>query len=142
MRAAHIMSSLPAIQACLSVNGPAFPPTISMLTVISAFPSRFLPAAVFTACRCRDDFVRRIGAKKIPPVCTGGISWQWFRLLLEKVVDDFRNALDLLVRQFGIDRQAQAFARRLLGDREAAFLVAERRVAFLHVQRQRIMERA
>ena len=58
------------------------------------------------------------------------------RLFAEKILDHLRHALDLRVGQFGINRQAQAFARGLFGDGKIAGLVAEVRVSLLQMQRQ------
>src|SRR6185369_14645258 len=49
-----------------------------------------------------------------------------YKLLSEKLLNHVDDALDFFVRQFRIDRQAQAFARGLSSDWEIAFFVAER----------------
>src|SRR5690348_2247984 len=60
----------------------------------------------------------------------------------KKPFDHVRDALDLAVGQFRINRQAQALARRFFRDWKIPSLVTQRRVAFLQVQWQRIMQRA
>src|ERR1700692_3417633 len=75
-------------------------------------------------------------ATKSFSLCFGG------ELFLEEISDDFHHTLDLCVGQFGINRQAQTFARGFFCHREITRLVAEAGVTFLQVQRQRIMQRA
>ena len=43
----------------------------------------------------------------------------------KEFLDDFDDALDLAVGEFGIDGQAQAFARGFFGDGEIAGFIAE-----------------
>jgi len=62
--------------------------------------------------------------------------------LFEELLDDIRHAPQLLVGQAGINRQTEALARGLLRDGKIADFVAQVRVAFLEVQRQRVMKRA
>src|SRR5258708_39785086 len=64
------------------------------------------------------------------------------RTALEKVFNDFCDALKLCIRQFGVDRQTEALASSFFGDREITRFMAKVRIGLLQMQRQRIMERA
>jgi len=57
-------------------------------------------------------------------------------------MNDGRNALDLGLGHFGINGQAEAFAGGFFGDGEIAGLIAQAGIAFLEVQRLRVMEGA
>src|ERR1041384_7004891 len=60
----------------------------------------------------------------------------------EKHLDRIRHPLDLFVRKLRINRQAENFARGFFGDGKISGFVAERGVALLQMERQRIMQRA
>ena len=59
-----------------------------------------------------------------------------------KLPDGVGHVLELCLRQLGIDRQREHLARRLLGHREPAGLVAQVREARLEMQGHRIIDRA
>ena len=64
------------------------------------------------------------------------------RSWVEKIPDDRRNPLELVIGQFGVNGKAEAFTRRLFGDGKIAWFMAEEGIALLQVQRERIVQRA